>query len=104
MCTAALALPLGQSSSGADVPSCSLDMIHKEVDYNTTFDGRYGSRFENVILTLCSDQGKQIPWRATNLMEASMLDRAAEECCSDIIYGLDTVSLEDVDSVGAYLP
>jgi hypothetical protein len=93
------------SSTISPLLSCSLDMVDlKEVDYNTLFDGAYGSKFENAILTLCSDEGKQIPWKKTDLFEPSILDQVAEQCCSDILYGLDTVSLEDVHSVGFRSP
>lgn len=84
------------------LPSCSLGMVElKEVDYNTIFDGAYGSQFENAILTLCSEEGKQIPWKSTNIFEPSMLDQVAEQCCSDIMYGLDTVTFERVHSTGS---
>jgi hypothetical protein len=113
---AALQLPLRDASSEGEslavaqepsnpdstsLPSCSLDMVElKEVDYNTIFDGAYGSQFENAILTLCSEEGKQIPWKSTIIFEPSMLDRVAERCCSDIMYGLDTVTSERVHSAG----
>lgn len=85
--------------------SCSLDMVDfKEVDYNTLFDGGYGSKFENIILTLCSSEGKQIPWKKTAPFEPSTLDQVAEQCCSDIMYGLETVSLKEVHSTEFHSP
>lgn len=85
------------SSTIPPLLGCSLDMVDlKEVDYNTLFDGVYGSQFENAILTLCSDEGRQIPWKKTAPFEPSTLDQVAEQCCSDIIYGLETVSLQEV--------
>ncbi|KAJ5094430.1 hypothetical protein N7456_010291 [Penicillium angulare] len=63
----------------------------KEIDYNTLFDGAYGSKFENAILTLCSEEGKQIPWKKTSPFKHSVLDQVAEDCCSDILEGLETV-------------
>ena len=93
------------SSSIPSLPSCSLDLVNlKEVDYNTIFDGGYGSKFENAILTLCSDEGKHIPWKKTNTLEPWILDQVAERCCSDLIHGLETVSLDKVNSVGLYSP
>ncbi|KAJ6004888.1 hypothetical protein N7540_012687 [Penicillium herquei] len=94
-------------SDPSSLLSCSLDMVNlKEADYNTIFDGAYGSRFENAILTLCSDEGKQIPWKKTSPFEPSILDQVAEHCCSDIMYGLETVPLESVhsDSMGFRSP
>lgn len=97
-------LAAAQETSNRDptsLPSCSLDMVElKEIDYSTIFDGAYGSQFENAILTLCSEEGKQIPWKSTNIFEPSMLDQVAEQCCSDIMYGLDTVTFERVHSAG----
>ena len=83
------------SSSLPSLLGCSLDMVNlKEVDYNTIFDGSYGSKFENALLTLCSDEGKGIPWKKNSSFEPSVLDQVAERCCSDILQGLDTVSFE----------
>ncbi|KAJ5609185.1 hypothetical protein N7528_009752 [Penicillium herquei] len=81
--------------SSSSLLSCSLDLIDlKEADYNTVFDGAYGSGFENAILTLCSEEGKQIPWKNTNQFKPSTLDQVAEQCCSDIMSGLETFSFK----------
>jgi hypothetical protein len=92
---------LGHSTSrGMPLLSrCSLDLFDlKKIDYNTIFDGAYGSEFTNVILTLCSDEGIQIPWNRNGRFEPSYLDQLAEQCCSDTINGLEDVSLMETES------
>lgn len=77
---------------------CSLDSFDlKKRDYNTIFDGAYGSDFTNIILTICSDAGKQIPWKRNDGFEPSCLDRVAEKCYLDAINGVENVSLIETE-------
>jgi hypothetical protein len=81
---------------------CSLDLFDlKKADYHTVFDGAYGSELTNVFLTLCSDEGKQIPWKGHSRFETSYLDQAAEQCCSDIINGFGNDSIRETELAGA---
>lgn len=88
---------------------CSLDLFDlKETDYNTVFDGAYGSEFTNVMLTLCSDEGQQIPWKQNGRFKPSYLDQVAKQCCSDTINGVEnSLHMEtesEAESVGVFGP
>lgn len=83
---------------------CSLQLFDlKKADFNTIFDGFYG--FDaNIFLTICSDEGKRIPWQRNDRFGPSYLDRVAEQCCSDTINGEGNGFLMDFEKDSADVP
>jgi hypothetical protein len=88
------------ASSGPPLLSkCALNLFDlKKSDYSTIFDGAYGPESTNILLTLCSDEGKQIPWKRPGRFAFSYLDHVAQWCCSDMINGVETVTFKDMSS------
>jgi hypothetical protein len=87
------------SSDPSFLSKCAVNLFDlKKSDYSTIFDGAYGPESTNIFLTLCSDEGKQIPWKRPGRFAFSYLDHVAEWCCSDMINGVETVTFMGMDS------
>ncbi|KAJ5476331.1 hypothetical protein N7475_002060 [Penicillium sp. IBT 31633x] len=70
------------ASLSADCPS---DLNDLKAQYNTIFDGDYGSKFDDEILTLCYNLNNEAHWKKNQGFGPSYrdkFDKVVNNCCA----------------------